>query len=65
MVSTYARPQVGPAVHVMREAETGRYLANNLPTAMWIERFLIYTQDRELVSYAHLKRDILTHNLYK
>ena len=63
--SMYARPQVGPTVHVMREAECGRYLANNLNTCMWVERYLQYTDDRELVAYANLKKDFLTQNLYK
>lgn len=65
MTSIYARPQVGPAVHVKRETEMGRYLNCNLSTCMWVERYLQYTQDRELVSYSNLKRDFLTQNLYK
>ena len=64
MISTYSRPQVGPAVHVMRESETGRYLSSNLSTGMWVERYLQYCQDRELISYINLKRDILDKNLY-
>ena len=65
MTSIYARPQVGPIVHVTREAECGRYLANNLNTAMWVERFLQYLDDRELVSYENLKKDFLMKNLYE
>lgn len=64
ITSIYARPQVGPLVHVRREGEVGRYLNSNLPTLMWLERLLQRDDDRELHVYQDMKREFLYRDLY-
>ena len=64
MTSVFARPQVGPLVHVRRECDLSRYLNSNLASLMWIERLLQYYDDRELNIYREMKRDFLLRNIY-
>ena len=63
-MSMYCRPQVSARVHIMREAEVGRYQNNNLVTLMWCERFLQFTNDREQITYDRLRAQVLEKKLY-
>ena len=64
MASIYSRPQVGSRVHILRECQVGRYLSSNLCTLMWCERFLQYTDDREMVHYNTVKKLLQDKNIY-